>query len=39
VGRPGELGDKENSVYGDKVDIMFDGEVTRGDSRAIIDAR
>lgn len=35
-GRAGELGERENSVYGEKADIMFAGELTMGDSNAIV---
>jgi len=31
------LGERENSVYGEKADIMFAGELTSGDSNAIVD--
>lgn len=39
LGSAGELGDKENSVYGEKADIMFAGDDTKGDSSAIVDER
>lgn len=31
-GGAGELGDKENSVYGEKAEVMLAGEVNIGDS-------
>lgn len=36
MGMAGEFGDNENSVYGEKADIMLAGDVTKGDSRAIV---
>ena len=36
LGRAGEFGESENSVYGEKADIMFAGDETKGDSRAIV---
>ena len=35
----GEFGDMENSVYGEKDDMIFPGEETRGLSNAIVGAR
>ena len=35
----GEFGDMEKSVYGEKDDMIFPGEETRGLSSAIVGAR
>lgn len=37
LGNAGEFGDNENSVYGEKADIIFAGDDTNGDSTAIAD--
>jgi hypothetical protein len=33
----GEFGDNENSVYGEKADIIFAGDESKGDSNAIVE--
>jgi hypothetical protein len=35
----GELGDNENSVYGENADVIFGGDEINGDSNAIVNAR